>query len=310
VLYVDLEMTKRQIEARYTSDRVRPGDRGYRYQFSDNLRYIGFNAYDAMSECDAEKTAEILARRIDREVREHDIDVVILDSLTALKRSYYGSTELLPVMRRLRRLMLERELSVLVLADVPRGDKARPMTLRSLGGLRLAANVADSIVGLAQGGAATDERYIKHLRSRSSEIVFDDTHLPLFLLCKNESAFLGFEFIEYTNEPEQMIDDRHAAEANLTSWVYREVKDKGRSIRAVAAQIGRAKSTVHRMVKLHEPLPGDEDYREGYGRDDAEPAELTSADENGAQGGDNGVGVHERAGHVGVADGGVRAPPG
>lgn len=317
VLYVDLEISPKQLQMRYSDDGNGDGKLGKRYAFAEDVRWISFDPYEAMAEANAEDTAKSLCSRIEREVRENDIDVVILDSLTALKRSYYGSTELLPVMRRLRRLISDCDISVLVVADVGRGDRPRALTLKCLGGLRLAANVADSIFALGHSGEAADERYLKHLRSRSTDIVFDSTHLPTFALCKDEEAFLSFHFIQYENERTLMDDIRPEAENDLTQRIYKEIKENGRSVRDVAVEVGKSKSTVHRLYKLLVPLPGQEGHEEEEDPDtDADTerytqpeTDLCSAVEQRPKSSDNGVGVEPRAGLVGVADGRDRAPP-
>lgn len=317
VLYVDLEMSPKQLQLRYSDDGKGDGKLGKRYSFSDDVRWISFDPYEAMAAANAEDTAKILCSRIKREVREYDIDVVILDSLTALKRSYYGSTELLPIMRRLRRLIADCDISVLVLADVPRSDRPRALTLKCLGGLRLAANIADSIFAIGHSGQGTDERYLKHLRSRSTDIIFDSTHLPTFMMCKDERAFLGLEFIQYENEPSLMADILIEAENDLTVRIYREIKEKGRSVRDVAEEVGKSKSTVHRLYKLLVPLSGQAGYEEEEEPDpdadieqDTQPeTDSPPATQQRTQSSDNGVGVEPRAGLVGVADGRDRAPP-
>ncbi|MBK9214472.1 MAG: AAA family ATPase [Chloracidobacterium sp.] len=317
VLYVDLEMSRKQVQMRYSDDGRTDGKLGEHYAFSEDVKWISFDPYEAMAEANAEETARSLCSGIEREVRKHDIDVVILDSLTALKRSYYGSTELSPVMRRLRRLISDCDVSVLVIADVARADRPRALTLNCLGGLRLAANIADSIFALGQSGEAADERYLKHLRSRSTDIIFNSAHLPTFALIKDERAFLGFEFIQYENERTLMTDIRLEAEDELTVRIYREIKEKGRSIRDVAEEVGKSKSTVHRLYKSLVPLPGQEGYEEA---DEAEQRSSSSADgepktglpplsQSGANGHDNGIGVEARTGPVGMADGRDRAPP-
>lgn len=254
VLYVDLEMTAKQYEMRYSADAEALKRVTSRYRFSDDLRRLAIDPERLMAGKSAEETAESLARRIDIAVRRHGSEVVIIDSLSALKRSYYGSAELLPVIRRLRRLMNDLGVSILITADAPRSGRCKSLTLNTLGGLKLAASVVDSIIAIGPGGWAADQRYLKHLRSRSSQIAFDALHLPVFAIQKIGGNFLGFIFVEYTAEACQLQERQGEHEHRLIQWIHR-LRAQNVSYREIARRCGRSKSTVHRMAQMFRPEP-------------------------------------------------------
>lgn len=252
VLYVDLEMTERQIALRYSAD-ADPGRKIVRrYMPPDALSRVPMDVDQLMSGQNAEQTAEALGQRIENEVKRHNADVLILDSLTALKRSYYGSNEMLPVVRMLKRLARRFDLSVLVLADTSRSERTRSLTLNDLAGLRLVTNAMDSVFGIALSGEATANRYLKHFRCRTTEVVYTALHVPEFRLSKIGGNFLGFEFRRFVIERELLIDRREANERYLVACIrfHRQEGPDKSSYRELAKSFGKSKSTLQRMAQM------------------------------------------------------------
>lgn len=252
VLYIDLEMTERQMALRYSAD-VDPGKQTVkRYRPPEALCRVPIDVDRLMSGRNAEQTAESLGRRIEIEVKRHNANVLVLDSLTALKRSYYGSNELLPVVRMLKRLAHRHDLSVLVLADVARSERTRSLTLNDLAGLRLVSNAMDSVFGIALSGEDTANRYLKHLRARSTEIVYTALHVPEFRLYKINGNFLGFEFKRFAIERELLIDRREANERYMIECIryHRQEGPDKCSYRDLAKAFGKSKSTLQRMAQM------------------------------------------------------------
>src|SRR5258706_5179079 len=194
VLYVDLEMNVRQVTMRYTADGDGGGTLKKRHRFPADLRRVELDADRLLSGNSPEQTAGLFGQRIESEVKQHGATVLVIDSLTALKRSYYGSNELLPILRTLKRLARNHELSILVLADAPVAERSQSLTLSGLGGLKAAADAADSVLAIGASRHDPCGRYVKQLFSRSTPIVFSALHVPLFLLKKIDGNFLRIHF--------------------------------------------------------------------------------------------------------------------
>ncbi len=253
VLYVDLEMNSRQLAMRYTADADSGRVMKKRYRFSNDLSLMPLDPEQLLAGKSPEQTAQMFGRLIETEITRHGARVLIVDSITALKRSYYGSNELLPVLRTLKRLVRNHDLSILVLADAPSTGRARSLTMSGLGGLRLVANAADSVIAIGASGHDPVGRYIKHLFSRSTPLVFNALHVPVCRIGKIGGNFLGFDFGGFGSERELLIDRHEQAETPMIEWIWEEAY-KGRTIRQIALDCGRSKSTVHRLMQMR-PIP-------------------------------------------------------
>ncbi len=125
--------------------------------------------------------------------------------------------------------------------------------MSGLGGLRLVANAADNVIAIGSSGHDPVGRYKKHLFSRSTPIVFNALHVPLFRIGKIGSNFLGFDFGGFGSERELLIDRHEQAETPLIEWIWEQAY-KGRTVRQIALDCGRSKTTVHRLMQIR-PIP-------------------------------------------------------
>lgn len=263
VLYVDLEMTKRQIGMRYTYE-LDPGDSREDYEFNERLFRMQLDPLALVAGRTPEETAKILVTKISTAVREKDIKVVVIDSITALKRSYYGATELMPIIRRLRNLADRQGLSILITAAIAQRESAAPLTLRDLGGLRLAASCVDTVFAIARCCVAADMRYIKHLTSRNSQVVYDRNKVLVYEIGFSGN-FLGLEFATYWPEAKAHGNGKDFAKDSLIEDIVK-LRNEGHTLREIALQVGRSKTTVGKYLQLYrdknEPFPDEDDGEE------------------------------------------------
>ena len=253
VLYVDMEMNTKQLAMRYTVDAESGRELKKRYRFSSDLSLVRIDPENLLSGKTPEMTAQTFGKLVEAEIKKSGARALIIDSLTALKRSYYGSNELLPVLRTLKRLAREHSLSILVLAEAPSTGRARSLTMSGLGGLRLVASAADSVIAIGASGHDPVGRYIKHLFSRSTPVIFNKLHVPLYRIGKIGGNCLGFDFGGFGSERELLIDRHEQAETPMIEWIWEEAY-KGRTIRQIALDCGRSKTTVHRLMQMR-PIP-------------------------------------------------------
>lgn len=263
VLYVDLEMTKRQIGMRYTYE-LDPGDSREDYEFNERLFRMQLDPLALVAGRTPEETAKILVTKISTAVREKEIKVVVIDSITALKRSYYGATELMPIIRRLRHSADRQGLSILITAAIAQRESAAPLTLRDLGGLRLAASCVDTVFAIARCCVAADMRYIKHLTSRNSQVVYDRNKVLVYEIGFSGN-FLGLEFATYWPEAKAHGNGKDFAKDSLIEDIVK-LRNEGHTLREIALEVGRSKTTVGKYLQLYrdknEPFPDEDDGEE------------------------------------------------
>jgi hypothetical protein len=274
VLYLDLELSDKQFEMRYSADHE--GGRAKflhkHYKFSDNFTRVEVDLTEAPRPGSGQ-FEEFFRAELERLIDETGASVVIVDNITCIKHSYYGSREIIPMMRILRRLKKHRGISVLVIAHTPKREDSRALDINDLQSSKIMANFADSIFAIGQSSLDNAGRYIKQIRARSSSLVYDATHLAAFRLGKIGGNFLGFEFERFANEDELLIDVRTMREWETIERI-KELSNSGKTIREIADTLGMGKTKVHRLLQMwREPaVTADGTHQEASGTADKKKA--------------------------------------
>ena len=266
VLYLDFELSSKQFEMRYSSDHD-PEKSEYlknHFRFSEKFRRVELRP-ETLQKRDARPFEEVLRDLLQALMLEIGARVLIIDNITYLKRTAESTRESVPLMKELQRLKKRFGLSILVIAHTPKRDIARPLVVNDMQGSKVIANYADSIFAIGQSRRETGERYIKHVKIRSSELIFDRAHIPVFRLKKIGGNFLGLEFQRFAPELELLRDTGDKREWETIDTI-KQMTDGGMSIRAVAAELQLSKSTAHRMLQMWQP-PNEDEMEAGWSDD-------------------------------------------
>lgn len=209
VLYFDFEMGIKQFEKRYSANYTN------HYQFDDNFLRIEINP-NCMDYEDFERT---LFEAIEDAIGKYDAKVLIVDNLTYLKsQTTETAKEALPLMKALKGIKLRHNLSILALAHTPKRSPFQPITHNDLAGSKHLANFADSIFAIGASNQDKSLRYIKQLKARDTEIIYDTQNV---ILCEvsQPTNFLGFEFVDFAAESEHLKplndNEHHGIEASI-----------------------------------------------------------------------------------------------
>lgn len=194
VLYFDFEMSEKQFEKRYSENYQ------CHYEFDNRFLRIDINP-NCTNFDDFEKT---LFEAIEKTICLFNSRVLIIDNLTWLKTETTESAkEALPLMKRLKELKIKHGLSLLILAHTPKRSPYNPIGINDMAGSKHLANFADSIFAIGKSSQDGLTRYIKQLKARDTDILFDMNNV---ILCKifKPFNFLGFEFIGYGSERDHL----------------------------------------------------------------------------------------------------------
>src|SRR5436190_16016901 len=218
VLYVDLSFSDSQFRERYG-----------RHRFPQNL-YRG-----------RPKREADLLEWLQAAVEANDFRVVIVDDLTAVKRTHDGIRETLALMRGLKRLCSELRVSILVLSDalVPKDRWASEDDLMRS---RVLCSVADSVFCIGKMRRPEGGRRIFQTRSRAAKLIWTSSNCPECEIRRLESGPLGFEFDERFSPK---IDD----ETRRRLGLIKALRERGETFRSMAATLGLSKSSVHSFWK-------------------------------------------------------------
>jgi hypothetical protein len=281
VLYFDFEFSAKQFEMRYSSDGESPKDS---YRFPENFHRVEpalapLLGKGGVAAASADGVVRKLAEpaglaELEETIRASRAKVVVIDSIAWLQGPNITARHTVPLMRELKRLQSTLGLSILILAHNPRRDNSRPLTISGLHGAGVMCNFADSVFAIGQSRIDSSFRYIKHIKSRSTELTCDESNVLVGEIRKWEKSFLSFRFYKFGPESEHLAKEINPL-LRARAELIKEMSDEDEMTqREIAAELGISLGSVNRYLQMTRE---DEDYldlADSFDRDDDEPNEL------------------------------------
>ena len=227
VLYVDLKLSERQFGMRYMSE-------GKQYKLSENLYH------------DRPRANDNLCKWLREKVRDDGVRVIVIDDLSAVRLTFDGTRETLKLMRELKQLKDELDVSVLVLAGSREQRGGAAVCEADMMRSRVLCDAADSVFAIGVHAGNSQYRYLIQTRSQSAAIKWHVGNVPVCSIRRSDDGFLGLAF-----------DERFVAEVDEeTRQLICNIKwrhDVGASYREIADELGITKSTAFRLNKKWTP---------------------------------------------------------
>lgn len=195
ILYFDFELSDKQFEGRYSKEFEQ------HYNFDNNFIRVEINPDAAIPE--AQTFEDYLNHSLERSITETGAKVLIIDNLTYLKNETEKAKDALPLMKHLKALKNKYGLSILALAHTPKRDLSKPITRNDLQGSKMLINFCDSSFSIGESSNDKNTRYIKQIKARNTEIIYDTENV---CICHIEKPynFLQFEFLNFGTEREHL----------------------------------------------------------------------------------------------------------
>ena len=239
VLYFDFELSDKQFELRYSSEYEN------HYLFSDMFFRIEINpAADIPTD---QAFEDYLTTQIDEVVSRTEAKIIIIDNITYLKSENEKSKNALPLMKALKSMKSKHGLSVLILAHTPKRDLSKPLSRNDLAGSKMLINFCDSSFTIGESFNDKSLRYIKQIKSRASEIIFDSDNVPSFIIEKPDN-FLRFSFVRYSTEAEHLKPYNKKQKEDRDEAI-KELHAEGKSYREIGLTMGISQTTAMRILK-------------------------------------------------------------
>ncbi len=199
------------------------------------------------------------------QIGEHGFNVVIVDDLTALKKTHDGVREMLAAMRKLKKLCDEMRVSVLAITGSEEPCSAKAVSESDLKRSSVLCGVADSVFAIGRGRA--DWRYVIQTRSRNAPVQWTVHNAPSAQIARAENGWPGFAF-----------DERFAAPIDPQTrdaiCRVRAMRQAGKTWRAISAELGIPKTRAVRLFQKWTPEMGEEEFVAEYAEPSATEAEL------------------------------------
>lgn len=239
VLYVDCELSDKQFELRYSEE----GHSHYNFD-SNFLR--------AEIDPDAEHPPELafeeyVNNSIEHIIVKHSIEVLIIDNISFLVKEAEKAKNAIPFMKRWKQLKNKYGLSVLILSHTPKRDATKPIARNDLIGSRMLLGFADSCFAIGESAKDKNVRYIKQIKARNTEIVYDSENVICCEL-KKHNNFLHFDSFDLSDEMQHLnsFTKEEKDDLQLTVW---SLKMDGKSFREIGKELGISHMKAKRLYE-------------------------------------------------------------
>jgi len=152
-------------------------------------------------------------------------------------------------MREIKRIKSALGLSILVLAHNPRRDNSRPLTISGLNGAGIMCNFADSVFAVGQSRIDSSFRYIKLIKSRSTDLGCDEKNVLVGEIRKWEANFLAFRFYKFSPESGHLAK-KISRLIETRAYMIKEMSGDGMTQRDIAAKLGISLGSVNRYLNM------------------------------------------------------------
>lgn len=239
ILYFDFELSDKQFENRYSIQFEN------HYNFDDNFIRVEINPDAVIPE--GQTFEDYLNHSLELSITETAAKVLIIDNLTYLKNETEKAKDALPLMKNLKALKNKHGLSILALAHTPKRDLSKPITRNDLQGSKMLINFCDSSFSIGESHSDKNLRYLKQIKQRNTEQIYDAENVCVCQIDK-PTNFLQFEFVNFGMEREHLKQHTDKDKENLNEKVH-ELKQQGRSLREIGAELGISHMKVSRILK-------------------------------------------------------------
>lgn len=239
ILYFDFELGEKQFENRYSFNYEQ------HYNFHENFLRLEINPDAVIPE--KQTYEDYLYHSLELHIKETGAKILIIDNLTYLKNETESAKYAMPLMKYLKELKSKYGLSILALAHTPKRDLSKPITRNDLQGSKMLINFCDSSFSIGESHSDKNLRYLKQIKQRNTEQIYDAENVCVCQINKPLN-FLLFEFVNFGKEWEFLKQHTEKDKENLNEKVI-EMKQQGRSLRSIGAQLNISHMKVSRILK-------------------------------------------------------------
>lgn len=243
ILYFDFELSDKQFEARYSNN--------YKdhYKFPKNFYRAEINPDKAdYREAGFDTIEDYLNNSIEHAIITTGANILIIDNLTYLRSETEKAKDALPLMKHLKALKAKYNLSLLALAHTPKRDLSKPITRNDLQGSKMLMNFCDSSFSIGESTKDKSLRYIKQIKERATEKVYDAENVLVYQIVKPHN-YLHFERLGYGRESEHL---KQITEKDRESLIEKtkELSGQGKSQRQISCELGISLGAVNKYLKI------------------------------------------------------------
>ncbi len=171
----------------------------------------------------------------------HNPKAIIFDNITVAQTKFR-----IPILKKLTEVSRSYGIPCLIGAHTIKRDMKKPITQNDIRGSKDVINFVDAAIAVGMSTQEANVRYIKQIKSRSTERREDVAVVDI-----SNKDYLHFEFREWDQEAAH-LGKPHEVKTEIFGPVdvqkALKLKEEGKSIREIADILGKSKSTVHRHL--------------------------------------------------------------
>jgi archaellum biogenesis ATPase FlaH len=240
VLYIDFELSTKQFYQRYMHPQGNYNftDHFLRAQFNPDTEIAGnYSSYD-----------EYIIAGLEYKIKQMKATILIIDNISCLRGGTENAAVALNLMKNLKALKTDYNLSILVLAHTPkRRNPGSVLSTDDMHGSKLVINLADSAFTIGTSSVDQRQRYLKQIKQRSTAQVYGEDNVCLCHIAKPHN-FLQFEFDGNSHERLHLLT-RNILNQELLSQKVAELSAKGLSQRQISRELHIALGSVNKLMR-------------------------------------------------------------
>ena len=237
VLYVDLELSTKQFQMRYTDTST-----GKVHLFPANFTRAEIEPELIVG---SDLSQEILYSI--EEAAKQGTRFFVVDNITFICNDIERAKKAGDFMLKLIRLKKKYNLTTIVIAHTPKRRGWKPITQNDLAGSAKLINFFDAAIALARSANDPDLRYLKQVKVRTGEFQYDADNV-LILDVNKDDGFLKFDVMGTGREEDHLnaLEGGDVADEILTIL---KMQREGMTVREIAKVMNIGKSTVQRRIE-------------------------------------------------------------
>ena len=233
VLYVDLELSSKQFQMRYSTGKTHIFPENFQRAEIDPELMVGANL--------EQETLDSIEK-----AAKQGVKFFIIDNITFICNGTESGAKASLFMKQLIRLKKRYGLTTIVIAHTPKRRGWKPITQNDLAGSAKLMNFFDAGIALARSANDTNLRYLKQVKVRTGELRYDADNV-LLLDVNKDDGFLKFDVLGTGREEDHLNALPGGEAANEILEILMMQRD-GMSIRQIAEAMNMGKSTVQRHL--------------------------------------------------------------
>lgn len=213
------------------------------------------------------------------EAKKEGAKVIFIDNMSSLSADLEEAKKAVPFMQSLQRLSRDEGFTVIIILHTPKLSANQIFTTNHISGSKKLSTFADAIIGISEQNNSTGGKYIKQIKSRSSDKIYGRGSV----LCSKIEKVDGVlrHVLTHTDEEDNLLDPAGAEGAESKYQIERSAAlayIKAGSYRKAATDTEYSQAKIQRAVKNFRKRDPDEYHQLEI--EAKEAIQATGADEN------------------------------